>query len=123
MKPINIIATTNYPEQLAPNLVDRPRRFSTICFVDYPTKEQKVAFLRHKNISEKDIEDIIKGLGKDTSMDYVREVLLLSRLENKPFVETIQNIKSNRRLISKTFRGTIGLHQKGGNKPKMLEGS
>lgn len=116
------IATTNYPEKLAPNIVDRPRRFSTICHVDYPNREQKAKFMAHKGVSEEDIEVILNLIGEKISIDYVREVLLIAKLEQKSYKDVIIDIKKNRKLISKSFRGTIGLsNSSDGDQPKLIE--
>lgn len=106
-----VIATSNYPELMPANIIDRPGRFNKIIEVSYPSKEQKEAYLIGKNISSEDIVYLLKELPEKLSVDYLREIVLLHKTTNKAFPNIIQEIKEMRAKVSSAFKAGITLNK------------
>lgn len=99
------IATTNYPEKLPPNLVDRPSRFET--FVEYkkPTAEQVISLGTLLGFSETESKELT---GKDLSFDYASFIFSKAKRLDKPVLTVYEEEREHRRRISETFKGKIG---------------
>lgn len=99
------IATTNYPEKLPPNLVDRPSRFET--FVEYkkPTADQVVAL---GELLGFDTSEAAGLTGKDLSFDYASFIFSKAKRLDKPVLTVYEEEREHRRRISETFKGKIG---------------
>jgi predicted AAA+ superfamily ATPase len=98
------IATTNYPELLPANLVDRPGRFEN--FIEYknPTKEQITTLA-----SKFDIDDASSLFNQDLSFDYVSFILSQAKKLGKPVKEAREFEENKRKKLSGTFKGKIGI--------------
>jgi hypothetical protein len=100
------IATTNYPEDLPANLVDRPGRFSTFIKYENPTKQNIIDLGKKFDYTE---EESVVLAGKDLSFDYVSFIMSQSRKLNKTLLETVQFEEEKRRRLSLTFKGSMGI--------------
>lgn len=103
-----IFGTTNYPQQLPANLVDRPSRFDKLIKVDNLNKESRkllLNFYLKRETTEKEIE-----LTKDSSVAYIKEACLLHRKMNVSFEEAMKELKEHHNMASKEFdtRNPIG---------------
>lgn len=99
------IATTNNPEELPSNLIDRPGRFDTFVEFKPPTPQQiqdlasmfgysgSIAFLSNKGLS----------------FDYVSFIINKAINENLEVEECFNKEKEHRRKLSETFKGKVGL--------------
>ncbi len=105
-----VIATTNYPEILPANLVDRPGRFNNLVEIKHPTDEQKSFYLKSKNFEDKDINTILPKT-KDFSLDYIAQLALQSKRKKLPLEECLKMFEENKKKVKNTFRGkpNIGL--------------
>ena len=103
-----VIATTNYPEVLPPNLVDRPGRFNNLIEVKLPSDEQKVYYLQKKGFSEDQISKVLSKT-KDFSMDYIAQLVLQSKLQNLPLEDCLAQLENNKKKVKGTFRGKMGM--------------
>lgn len=100
------IATTNYPETLPANLVDRPGRFDT--FVEYgpPNKEDI------KNLGALwgfDPEASLVLSGKDLSFDYVSFIMSQAKAAGITVADALDIETKKKRLISSTFKAKMGM--------------
>ena len=100
------IATTNNPEELPSNLVDRPGRFEIFLEYKKPTSEEiNELYKLFGNTCE--TQDSLKG--KDLSFDYV-SFILDQALQKKTSVKDEYKYQMDRRsFLSETFKGKIGL--------------
>lgn len=101
-----VIATTNYPEDLPANLVDRPGRFDT--FIEYgnPTKED---ILKLAEKFEIPADEAIAITGRSLSFDYVSYMMALAKKEGVKLKEAIQKDEEAKRKVSSIFKGKIGI--------------
>lgn len=101
-----VIATTNYPEDLPANLVDRPGRFDT--FIEYgnPTKEDIMKLAEKFEIPA---DEAIAITGRSLSFDYVSYMMALAKKEGVKLKEAIQKDEEAKRKVSSIFKGKIGI--------------
>ncbi|HEU0125430.1 MAG TPA: AAA family ATPase [Flavobacterium sp.] len=101
-----IIATTNHPEELPSNLIDRPGRFET--FIEYknPTTEQIVELGAKFGFTS---EDVACLSGQQLSFDYVSFILSQAKKLGTNIKETRNNEEEKRKKLSSTFKGKIGI--------------
>lgn len=93
-----VIATTNYPDQLPGNLVDRPGRFETFLEYTNPTKADIIA------LGEKFGVDGSALCGKDLSFDYVSFMMSEAKKNNVTVEQALDDEKEKKRKISGTFK-------------------
>lgn len=100
------IATTNHPEELPSNLIDRPGRFDT--FIEYkgPNKEEIEKLAEAFGV---DITEISCLVNKDYSFDYVSFIISESKRLNITPAQFKKQEASKRKLLSETFKGRLGL--------------
>lgn len=96
------ISTTNYPEELPPNLVDRPGRFDLLIEMPNAGPEDRRAYLSN---FINDVDDEIVDKTRDLSIGYLKEIVLRSKVNEQPFLEALEEIKEERRSVSDRFKG------------------
>ena len=96
-----IFATTNYPERLPGNIVDRPSRFDRLIKVGNPNAETRKALLTLYLGRSPDAEEV--DLTDDLSVAAIKEVALLSRLHGISLKKTVEHIGKIRNLVKKDF--------------------
>lgn len=102
-------ATTNYPEKLPMNIVDRPSRFDKLYEFEMPTKEERAELFRYflgYAVQDQDLE-----LSKDLSIASIKEASLLVLINKMSLSDAIKTMKRRSVLCSKAFaksRATIG---------------
>ena len=97
------IMTTNYPQELEANIIDRPSRVRH--------------FIEYKNPNEKQIDIICEHYKVDSSffykknysIDNIINVINTAKESNVSLEEAEKTIKAHRKFLSKTFKGGIGL--------------
>lgn len=99
-----VIATTNYPEVLPVNLVDRPGRFNHLVEVKSPSDEQKIIYFTNKGFSKEEITEILPKT-KDFSMDYVARLALESKLQKLPLADCLKALEDNKKKVKSAFKG------------------
>lgn len=104
-----IIATTNYPEALPGNIVERPSRFDKFYEFDNPGAGERKLLLTHylmRECTEQEVTDT-----KDMSIAAIKEVCLLSHKRKVTVLDAISSIKKQLALAKKNFQksGKIGL--------------
>ena len=99
-----VIATTNYPEKLPRNVVDRPGRFDRIYKMDTPEKETRRQYLAHMMpaLPEAEIEDMASDT-KGLSLAYLKELVVAMAIYGKTARETISEFRDRQRRVQKEF--------------------
>lgn len=95
------IATTNYPEKLPGNLVDRPSRFDRIIKIDKlnpETKHHVLSFYLGREAKEEEVKLI-----EDLSLAAIREAAILSRVRSIAIADTIKLMQKHKALAKKEF--------------------
>ena len=103
-----VLATTNYPEVLPPNLIDRPGRFNNLVEIKPPTDDQKVFFLKQKGFSDEDIAKILVK-AKDFSLDYIAQLALTAKIQKLPLIESLTILENNKKKVKGSFKGKSSL--------------
>lgn len=101
-----VIATTNHPEELPWNIIDRPTRFKLIKEVPNPNETKRRKYFEHIGIQN--IDEAIAAT-KDLSLDYIKNITFDSIISNKSVKEVVEEYKKNREKLSKTFKKKIGM--------------
>lgn len=119
MDNIVYVATTNYPEELAERIVNRPSRFDRRYEIKLPNEEVREFYLRN-TLKQEDLDD--KELGIDInvwvkqteglSVAHLRELIVSTVIQGNTFEETIEILKDldTKTPTSKKFggKGNIG---------------
>lgn len=100
------IGTTNYPENLPENLVDRPGRFDTFIEFGPPTNADIIALGATFGFDEK---ESLSLAGKDLSFDYVSFIMSQAKKRGTTVSEAFSFETEKKRIISKTFKTKIGM--------------
>lgn len=100
------IATTNHPEELPANLVDRPGRFDT--FIEYTNPRNKEV-IKLANLFGYNEDEVSCLLGGRLSFDYVSFILSQAKKLGKSVKETKEYEEEKRKKLSQTFKGKIGI--------------
>lgn len=96
-----VFATTNYPERLPGNLVDRPSRFDALYEVGNPTAEDRKSLLAHY-LNRPVTEDEV-SLTKDMSIAALKESVFYSQLKAISLVDSIKRMKKQSQVAKKAF--------------------
>lgn len=88
------VATTNYPENLGPRLLDRPSRFDRIEHIDMPSLSQRRYFLKLKTTGLNEAE--LKNWAQATaglSVAHLRELIVSVQCLGQNFDEVLDRLK------------------------------
>ncbi|MHA1519577.1 MAG: AAA family ATPase [Promethearchaeota archaeon] len=96
-----IISTTNYPEMLPDNIVDRPSRFDMVINVDNPTEEMRRQYL--KKVMGEYPEEIVH-LTSNQSLAYLKEVCIKSILNCNSLIEAYHGVEDLRQFAKNRKR-------------------
>lgn len=97
------IATTNYPEKLPENVIDRPGRFNQIIKFDNPNKEERTSFLTAKGLKDQELQDAVT-LSEGLSLDYLVQATIQAELKELPVSQYLKEFKKTRELIKQNFK-------------------
>lgn len=97
-------ATTNHPEDMPSNLIDRPGRFELFLEYKNPTKEQILELA-----ASFDIEGAETLVGQNLSFDYVSFILSLAKKSGISVKDARDKEEQKRKRLSSTFKGKIGI--------------
>jgi SpoVK/Ycf46/Vps4 family AAA+-type ATPase len=112
--PVMVIGTTNYPQNLEGNLVNRSGRFDDKIEVEYPNAEGRLAllnFFAKEYVTPKSIELMSSTKCKEFSPASIREAYIRSRLRKRPLESTIEEMIEEMKRFNKGFSksGNMGL--------------
>jgi len=114
-----IIATTNYPERIPDNLIDRPGRFDSLYEVGFPTTDVRLAYLKEQLslASEVDLMQAVQ-MTEGYSIAYLKELVVASQIYDKKLFEIIKTFKERKakiqkfiKKVAKQRRESIGLEE------------
>jgi hypothetical protein len=103
-----VIATTNYAQDLPANIIDRPGRFELILSYDDLTEEQIIKFMVGNSVAEEEVRANMAEL-KALSLDYLGYIAFLHFLNKHPIANILSALQYQRRKISDTFKGKMGI--------------
>lgn len=103
------IATTNYPQDLPSNLVERRGRFDLIEKVGHPEPNERKAILDLYLMREATDEEVALTEGMSTSS--IREAALILHLNGISLEDSIKDMKKQTELAARDFadRGRLGI--------------
>lgn len=105
-----IIATTNYPEELASNLIDRPGRFEKFIPMNPPNKKQIKTFMSAFGVSDENIERTInKYFSRDVSLDYYRYIAIQNQYMERDLDSIFDELENTRQRLKTSLSGRMGL--------------
>jgi hypothetical protein len=99
-----IIATTNYPEKLPGNIIDRPGRFDLVFNVQYPNEEDRKVYMHH--FLKRDITDKELKVTKNRSLAEIRH-LILNMLTGQTIEQIEQEYQDKQERIKTGFKEQI----------------
>ena len=98
------IATTNFPETLPGNIVDRPSRLDRLVHIDNPNNEQRKIYLTHILKREISVEEI--EATKGFSIAYLKELATRSIFDKIEFTQLVKEVAKRQALVKKSFAKT-----------------
>ncbi len=100
MDNIVYVATTNYPEELAERIKNRPSRFDRRYNIELPNSEVREFYLRHtlkeEDLNNKNFKIDLNRWVKETeglSVAHLRELIVSTVIQGNTFEETIEILK------------------------------
>jgi SpoVK/Ycf46/Vps4 family AAA+-type ATPase len=110
--PVMIVATTNYPENFAENLMNRAGRFDDKIKVGNPSKEARAELLKFFSkgqATEAEVNMIMSNTCQEFSPAHIRECYMRSKLHNKDLLKVIQDVSSEITKFKKAFSEQKGM--------------
>lgn len=101
-----IIATTNYPEDLPGNIVDRPGRFDKLFKIKDVSSKDKKVYLEYylgREVTDQELRDM-----KSFSMAYLKELILKIKKDNLTVDEAIASLAKHKRTVKDNFKPETG---------------
>jgi hypothetical protein len=99
-----VLATTNYPEKLPGNIVDRPSRFDRLLRYPDPCDSVRKVLLTHFLGTQIPITDRDIQLTQGLSVVALREIALLIRVRGYSVWEAVRALKQHREVVKREFR-------------------
>jgi SpoVK/Ycf46/Vps4 family AAA+-type ATPase len=99
-----IVTTTNYPEQLEANIIDRPGRFDLILHVDDPDARDRRVYL--STFLGGDVHPELITATEGFSIAYLKELITRSRLKDQSIMETIEELSEIRKIVQEFVANT-----------------
>ena len=99
-----VIATTNYPERLPGNIVDRPSRFDRVIKMGNPNKEERRILLDHYLMRPS--TDLEVDASKDLSTAAIKEACILTFLKQLTIQQAAKFMSDHSKLVAKDFSET-----------------
>lgn len=103
-----IVATTNHPEELPLNIIDRPGRFKVIQEIKNPNAIQRANYFKAMNMPLEEIDAAVV-VTEGLSFDYVKSALLDSQADGKSIENAVKEYTERKTLISKNFKQKLGI--------------
>lgn len=96
-----VVATTNYPEKIPGNLIDRPSRFDKLYKVDELSDEVRKNILEHflqREVTEKELK-----LTKSMSTAALKEIGLLTLTQELTIEQAVKQLEKHKDTVKKSF--------------------
>lgn len=97
-----VIATTNYPEQIPGNILDRPSRFDYLIEFKDPDQEDLVKLF--KKFSGKDLSESDTKLLQGFSIAALKEVSLMTAIQKISVKQAVKALRDRSATVTKSFR-------------------
>lgn len=97
-----ILATTNYPEDLPGNIVDRPGRFDTLIYLGNLSDKDRLTFMT-KTMGHRPTDEELE-ITKELSIAAIKELLLLSNTKSITLKEANTYILEHKRVVKNHFK-------------------
>lgn len=97
-----VFATTNYPENLPGNLINRPGRFDKLIKIDYLKEKDREVYLKSL-LGRKPTKEEIKGT-KNLSIGHIKEMALSMIINKKSIVDVLNDIKNHEATAKNNFK-------------------
>jgi len=105
-KDMLFIATTNYPERIAPNLIDRPSRFDRI--INFPNPDEKTRKRYLETILKDEVSDEFINKTDGFSIAHLKEICIQIIIHNKTFETIIKEMNERKTAIKQNFAENQG---------------
>lgn len=105
-KPTFVIATTNYPENLAETLADRPGRFDKLVEMNPPATKQKLEaleFIAKRSLTQEERDVFANKQTEDFSLAHLKEIVIRSMLHNKSIKEIVEELIEHKEKFKTAF--------------------
>lgn len=99
------IATTNHPEEIPCNIIDRPSRFKHIIEVKNPNEKERTAYLKAMGVSDDTLAVAVEAT-KNLSLDYVKNIAFDAIVSGRSIPEIVVEYKKIKELVSKQFKNS-----------------
>jgi len=99
-----MIATTNYPERLPGNIVERPSRFDKLIKMGHPKSSERKMLLNHYLTREATVEEVKITEGLSTAA--LKESCFLIHLKGVTLDDAVKQLKKHSELVKKDFAET-----------------
>lgn len=101
-----VLATTNYPELLPGNIVDRASRIDKMYKIDSPSDAERGLILSHylKRVATE--EEVAAAKGVSTA--YLKEVAITSLIKKISIVESVALIEARKNSVKTNFKASAG---------------
>lgn len=99
---ILMIATTNYPERLPYNLIDRPSRFDKLYQITYPDTKTRRLYLS-KLLKNKNVDESIVRKTEGLSLAYLKELIISYKIYGRSFNDILKEFNRRKHLIRRNF--------------------
>lgn len=96
-----VIATTNYPEKMPGNIVDRPSRFDKIYRIDSPPPSHRELLLAHYLGRPASAEEVTATDGMSTA--YIREICIQVRIKGKSIQDIVKLMEQRKSVVRRAF--------------------
>lgn len=97
-----VIATTNYPDRLPANIVDRPGRFDRLLEVSMPDGQQRRDYLEF-HLPQSTVDRVLVEKTEGFSLAYLKELVLRSQLRSDNPLEVVKQFKQQKQKMSQAF--------------------
>ncbi len=97
-----VIGTTNYPENLPGNIVDRPGRFDKLFKIDHTSDSDRKTYIKYF-LKRAPKADEIASL-KSFSMASLKEILLITLKENISITQAVAQVKEHQTTVKSNFK-------------------
>ena len=98
-----VISTTNNPEELPANIVDRPGRFDILVEVGNPEESIRRKYISHFLGEDAVTEDLIRGT-TDLSVSYLKELVIQSLTSERDIIDIVKEFKDTKKKIGSSFK-------------------
>ena len=98
-----IFATTNYPDKIPGNIINRTSRFDKIYNFKNPDAEERRSILKHFSGLSEISEDLVKMTNKYSVSD-IKEICITSRVKNVSMEESVKLLESRKSTANKNFQ-------------------